>query len=72
MNLEKCVSTHFEAKHIEDMRRIGKLLPLNREIMIHDFWRKEERRGEMMVNRGKKESIRTLFDRNLAMKVGME
>ena len=40
--------------------------------MIHNIGGKEERRGEMMVNSGKKESIRTLFDGNLAMKVGME
>jgi hypothetical protein len=40
--------------------------------MIHNIGGKEERRGEMMINGGKKERIRALFDGNLAMKVGME
>jgi hypothetical protein len=40
--------------------------------MIHDIGGKEERRGQMMINRGKKESIRALFDGNLAMKVSMQ
>jgi hypothetical protein len=40
--------------------------------MIHDIGGKEERRGEMMVNRGKKESICALIDWNLAVKVSMK
>jgi hypothetical protein len=54
------------------MRRIGELLPLDRYVMIHDIGGKEERRGQMMINRGKKERICALFDGNLAMKVGMQ
>ena len=40
--------------------------------MIHNIGGKEERRGEMIVNGSKKESIGALFDGNLAMKVGMQ
>jgi hypothetical protein len=39
--------------------------------MIHDIGGKEERRGEMMVNGGQKESIGALIDWNLAVKVSM-
>ena len=66
------MSSHFETKTVEDMRRICKLIPLNREIMIHNIGGKEKRRGKMVINRGKEEGICALFDRNLAMKVGME
>ena len=40
--------------------------------MIHDIGGKEERRGEMMVNGGKKESIGALIDGNLTMKIGVQ
>ena len=48
------------------------MIPLKREIMIHDIGGKEERRGKMVIDRGKEEGICALFDGNLAMKVGME
>ena len=66
------MGAHFEAKAVEEMRRIGELLPLDRYVMIHDIGGKEERRGQMMINRGKKERIGALFDGNLAVKVGVQ